>query len=88
MSSRCHIYQVSFVTIQGTPFLVVASSLGIHVWTPDGVDMKFYLSLHAVIDSEEEGNFMRGIANIKKGFVCVGCSTGCVVILSTPTPGE
>eukprot|EP01041_Mallomonas_annulata_P006345 gene6345-12830_t len=85
ISSRCHIYQASFVTIHDVSFLVLASSLGVQVWTIDGLEMKFFFALSALVDSEEDGHFMRGIAHINKGYVCVGCSTGNVLVLNAPS---
>ena len=53
ISSRCHIYQASFVSILGVPFLVLASSLGLQIWTTDGAEMKFFFALSSLVDSEE-----------------------------------
>ena len=53
ISSRCHIYEASFVRIFDTPYLVLASSLGMQVWTVDGSEMKFFYALSALVDSEE-----------------------------------
>lgn len=86
ISSRCHIYQASFITIKNSSFIVIASSLGVQVWTIDGLEMKFFYALSALVDSEEDGHFMRGIAHIDKGFICVGCSTGSVLVFGAPSP--
>jgi len=85
VSSRCHIFQASFVNIQGTTFLALASSLGIQIWSTDGAEMKFFFAMSTLVDGEEDGHYMRGIADICKGFVCVGCSTGCILVLATPS---
>jgi len=86
ISSRCHIYQAAFITIQDSPFLVLTSSLGMQVWTVDGSDMKFFFALSALVDSEEDGHYMRGIAHMNRGFICVGSSTGNLLVLNAPSP--
>ncbi len=53
ISSRCHIYEASFITIYDVPYLVLASSLGMQVWTVDGSEMKFFYALSTLVDSEE-----------------------------------
>lgn len=89
ISSRCHIYQAAFVHIQGVPFIALTSSLGVQIWTTDGGEMKYFFAISSLVDSEEEGHFMRGVTAIKTGFICVGSSTGNIIILkATSADGE
>lgn len=86
LSSRSHVHQAAFVTVRNTPYLVVASSIGVQVWSCDGTILKYFLPLNSVIIGEDlERHYMDGITGFNSGWICVGSSTGLVAVISCPT---
>lgn len=49
LPTRSHVCQAKYVAIAGSTFLVVASSIGVQVFTPDGHTLKFFLPITAAV---------------------------------------
>jgi hypothetical protein len=74
--------QASFIELQGKCVLAVLSNLGVQVWSMYGDTMMFYFPLNSILGFEgEEEKFVRGVATMKE-FLCVGCSTGNILVFS------
>ena len=52
LSSRSHIHSATFVDVRGSVYLVVASSIGVQVWSRDGMVLKYFLPLNSVVTGE------------------------------------
>jgi len=53
ISGRCQVYQATFVSIQGVPFIVVASTLGVQIWTSEGSEVKYFFSVGSLTEAED-----------------------------------
>lgn len=61
---------------------MVLSNLGVQVWSMFGDTMIFYFPLNSILGFEgEEEKFVRGVTALKD-YLCVGCSTGNILVFS------
>jgi WD40 repeat protein len=80
---NCDVASASFVCLHGVELLVIASSIGIQIWSADGGTMKYFAPISTFIplpvgvteDAYSE-EFMQGIAGTMSGHVFVGTSRG------------
>uniref|UniRef100_A0A8D9EGG1 WD repeat-containing protein 54 n=2 Tax=Cacopsylla melanoneura TaxID=428564 RepID=A0A8D9EGG1_9HEMI len=73
-SVLCEVTQVLWCDLGFEVVLVVGSTLGLHIYDRDGVELLFS---HPCIDGpEEEYNFVKGIATLNNEVLCVGNSSG------------
>lgn len=52
LSTRSHIHSAVFVHVRESVYLVVASSIGVQVWSKDGTVLKYFLPLNSVVTGE------------------------------------
>lgn len=52
LSTRSHIHTAVFVTVMDAIYLVVASSIGVQIWSQDGMVLKYFLPLNSVVTGE------------------------------------
>ena len=52
LSTRSHIHSAVFVRVRQATYLVVASSIGVQVWSQDGMVLKYFLPLNSVVTGE------------------------------------
>mmetsp|Transcript_25270 Transcript_25270/g.42118 ORF Transcript_25270/g.42118 Transcript_25270/m.42118 type:complete len:346 (-) Transcript_25270:142-1179(-) len=80
--SKSKVYQATFIQLQEKCVLAVLSNLGIQVWSMLGDNMIFYFPLNSLLGFEsEEELFMRGVTCLDNN-LCVGCSTGNILIFT------
>lgn len=75
--------KATFVNIGSSKYLVVVSDLGLQLWSPNGENMFFSLSLSSLI-SEDGEHFLRGVTACDD-FLAVGSSSGEIFVFGTPT---
>jgi WD40 repeat protein len=87
LSTRSHIHSARFVDVRESVYLVVASSIGVQVWSRDGMVLKYFLPLNSVVtgESELDAHYMDGVAGFSAGHICVGSSVGSVAVINCPT---
>lgn len=78
-----HIYQVKFVTVAGTTYLVLGTASGFQIWDNLGVNIVFNFNLPGggkVQGQESRPPFVRGVTTVKTSsgaeLVCVGSCAG------------
>lgn len=45
LPTRSHLCQAKYVTVAGSSYIVVASSIGVQVYSPDGRTLRFFLPI-------------------------------------------
>ncbi len=73
---------MSFVAINDLNFLVIATNLGLQLWTPDGESMQYFYSVSTIYNDDIV--FLRGIASPQQ-LLAVGSSVGDVLVFEVPS---
>ena len=81
LTTRCPIHQVRIVDVNRKQFIVIASSIGVQIWTGDGISMIHFLSLSTLLDGDsDESDFMCGISSAGD-YIFIGVSNGSCCVL-------
>lgn len=86
LNTKTSIFQAALVNVNETPYLVIASSDGTHVYPSDGSEMLFFLPI-GVSTSENSNDpaFACGIASTdEEGFIFTGTSNGNITAIQLP----
>lgn len=75
--------------MQGKCVLAITSNIGIQIWSMHGDHMIFYFPLDSSTigvlsgdDTANDSHFMRGVTTFLDYLLCVGCSTGNILIFN------
>ncbi|XP_070612906.1 WD repeat-containing protein 54 isoform X6 [Erythrolamprus reginae] len=79
--------QAAWCALPSRTLLVLASWKGIQMYEPDGSAMVYWHALDGMEASAGMLLFARGIAGTRLHFVCVGTSTGSVLVFDVPAKG-
>jgi WD40 repeat protein len=83
--SKCFVYGATFVTVTGTPVLCVVTSVGMQLWSGDGLDMMYLCALSTMMEQDPleedatvaaEKHYLRGITSVGASNIAIGCSNG------------
>lgn len=84
-SAEC-VCTAAFVSVEGLEYLVLASSVGIQVWTTDGETLRYFSPIADLQGAssvrDDDMQFTQGIGAINSGYICVGTSWGNIVVLT------
>lgn len=65
LSTRSHIHSAVFVRVRLATYLVVASSIGVQVWSQDGMVLKYFLPLNSVVTGES-GTYQTAVVRVSR----------------------
>lgn len=86
--SKSTVYQAAFIQLHGRCMLAIMSNQGVQVWSEKGDNMIFYFPLNSLLGFEsDENKFLRGVA-AHGDYLCVGCSTGNVLVFGYREGGD
>lgn len=86
--SKSTVYQTAFITLHGICMLAILSNQGVQVWSSTGENMVFYFPLNSLLGYEgDEDKYLRGVT-ATGDYLCVGCSTGNILIFEYKDRGD
>uniref|UniRef100_V9L5B4 D3Mm3e protein n=1 Tax=Callorhinchus milii TaxID=7868 RepID=V9L5B4_CALMI len=81
------IIQASWCVLPSRILLVLTSQKGIQMYEADGSIMVYWHALHTPDTPAEEAVFARGIAACGRHYICVGISSGSILVFDIPVKG-
>ncbi|GCC19664.1 hypothetical protein chiPu_0021115, partial [Chiloscyllium punctatum] len=80
-------FQASWCVLPSRILLVLASQKGIQMYESDGSIMVYWHAVDTPEAPTAEAVFARGIAATRSNYICVGTSTGSVLVFNIPPKG-
>ncbi|KAM4809353.1 WD repeat-containing protein 54 [Rhinophrynus dorsalis] len=81
------ITQASWCVLPSRVLLVLTSQKGIQMYESDGSIMVYWHALDALVTPPAQAVFARGIAPARGQYICVGTSSGLVLVFDIPAKG-
>uniref|UniRef100_A0A8C7XKV8 WD repeat domain 54 n=1 Tax=Oryzias sinensis TaxID=183150 RepID=A0A8C7XKV8_9TELE len=87
-TSTSLIMQAAFCVLPSRELLVVTSQKGIQMYESDGSIMVYWHALDTPETPTAQAVFARGIAAVSENYVCVGVSSGAILVFDVPSKGS
>ncbi|XP_034025960.1 WD repeat-containing protein 54 [Thalassophryne amazonica] len=87
-TSTSLIMQAAFCVLPSRELLVVTSQKGIQMYESDGSIMVYWHALDAPETPTAQAVFARGIAAVRENYICVGVSSGAILVFDVPSKGS
>ncbi|XP_061585938.1 WD repeat-containing protein 54 [Cololabis saira] len=87
-TSTSLIMQAAFCVLPSRDLLVVASQKGIQMYESDGSIMVYWHALDTPEAPIGQAVFARGISAVSENYICVGVSSGQVLVFDVPSKGS
>uniref|UniRef100_A0A8C5NHS7 WD repeat-containing protein 54 beta-propeller domain-containing protein n=1 Tax=Gouania willdenowi TaxID=441366 RepID=A0A8C5NHS7_GOUWI len=86
-TSTSLIMQAAFCALPSRDLLVVTSQKGIQIYESDGSIMVYWHALETPETPTETAVFARGISAVWENYICVGVSSGAILVFDIPSKG-
>ncbi|XP_035020942.1 WD repeat-containing protein 54 [Hippoglossus stenolepis] len=86
-TSASLIMQAAFCSLQSRELLVVTSQKGIQMYESDGSIMVYWHALDTPETTTGQAVFARGISAVPENYICVGISSGSILVFDVPSKG-
>ncbi|XP_031705122.1 WD repeat-containing protein 54 isoform X2 [Anarrhichthys ocellatus] len=87
-TSTSLITQAAFCALPSRDLLVVTSQKGIQMYESDGSIMVYWHALDTPETTTAQAVFARGISAVCESYICVGLSTGAILVFDVPSKGS
>ncbi|KAL3063076.1 hypothetical protein OYC64_002793 [Pagothenia borchgrevinki] len=87
-TSTSLIMQAAFCALPSRDLLVVTSQKGIQMYESDGSTMVYWHALDTPDTPTDQAVFARGISAVGKSYICVGDSSGSILVFDVPSKGS
>lgn len=87
-TSTSLIMQAAFCVLPSRDLLVVTSQKGIQMYESDGSIMVYWHALDTPETPTEQAVFARGISAVWENYICVGVSSGAILVFDVPSKGS
>ncbi|NP_001003630.2 WD repeat-containing protein 54 isoform X2 [Danio rerio] len=87
-TSSSLIMQAAWCVLPSRDLLVLTSQKGIQMYESDGSIMVYWHALETPETPTAKAVFARGIAAVREKFICVGVSSGSVLVFDVPSKGS
>ncbi|KAJ8286916.1 hypothetical protein GJAV_G00044860 [Gymnothorax javanicus] len=87
-ASSSLIMQASWCVLPSRELLVLTSQKGIQMYESDGSIMVYWHALDIPETPTAQAVFARGIAAVRENYICVGVSSGSVLVFDIPSKGS
>ncbi|XP_076015813.1 WD repeat-containing protein 54 [Genypterus blacodes] len=88
VTSNSLIMQAAWCVLPSRDLLVVSSQKGIQMYESDGSIMVYWHALDIPETPTAEAVFARGIAAVQEKYICVGVSSGAMLVFDIPSKGS
>uniref|UniRef100_A0A3Q3WEQ2 WD repeat-containing protein 54 beta-propeller domain-containing protein n=1 Tax=Mola mola TaxID=94237 RepID=A0A3Q3WEQ2_MOLML len=86
-TSTSLVMQAAFCVLPSRDLLVVTSQKGIQMYESDGSIMVYWHALDSA-EMPTETTFARGISAVREKYICVGVSSGAILVFDVPSKGS
>uniref|UniRef100_A0A8C9XNK8 WD repeat domain 54 n=1 Tax=Sander lucioperca TaxID=283035 RepID=A0A8C9XNK8_SANLU len=87
-TSTSLIMQAAFCPLPSRDLLVVTSQKGIQMYESDGSIMVYWHALDTPETPTAQAVFARGISAVRESYICVGVSSGAILVFDVPIKGS
>ncbi|KAE8292303.1 WD repeat-containing protein 54 [Larimichthys crocea] len=87
-TSTSLIMQAAFCVLPSRDLLVVTSQKGIQMYESDGSIMVYWHALDTPETPTAQAVFARGISAVWENYICVGVSSGAILVFDVPSKGS
>ncbi|KAM9743502.1 WD repeat-containing protein 54 isoform 1-T3 [Menidia menidia] len=87
-TSTSLIMQAAFCVLPSRDLLVVTSQKGIQMYESDGSIMVYWHALDTPETPTAQAMFARGISAVAENYICVGISSGAILVFDVPSKGS
>ncbi|XP_068167428.1 WD repeat-containing protein 54 [Antennarius striatus] len=87
-TSASLITQAAFCPLPSRDLLVLTSQKGIQMYESDGSIMVYWHALDTPETPTAQAVFARGITSVRENYICVGVSSGAILVFDIPSKGS